>query len=236
MDQPFQRHVAVKLRIINILEGVFIQDEQLSYLLHKTQKVFRVNILATVLEKESIGAITNLVVDDGTGKMNLRLFEEIPGIEKIEMGTVVLAIGKVRVYNDEKYISPEIIKMISPLWLKVRSMEAPFTAQISTAVHGEDEKMLLSKTAAGEINVEVVETDHRTIGEEEIEIRGGGQAQDILPAQKIMLLIKELDKGDGALIEEVITQSLINDTEKLLKKMMEKGDIFQITPGKVKVL
>ena len=37
-------------------------------------------------------------------------------------------------------------------------------------------------------------------------------------------------------IEEVIEKSLLDNTDDLIKKMLENGDIFQNTPGKVKVL
>ena len=58
----------------------------------------------------------------------------------------------------------------------------------------------------------------------------------MLPIQKLTNLIKELDTGDGVLIEEVISKSPLNDTEQLIEKMLENGDIFQNLPGKVKVL
>ena len=59
---------------------------------------------------------------------------------------------------------------------------------------------------------------------------------ELLPIQKLTNLIKELDTGDGVLIEEVISKSPLNDTEQLIEKMLENGDIFQNLPGKVKVL
>ena len=48
-------------------------------------------------------------------------------------------------------------------------------------------------------------------------------------------LIKELDPGEGVPIEVIIEKSDLEDAEKLLKKMLEKGDIFQNQPGKVKI-
>ena len=37
-------------------------------------------------------------------------------------------------------------------------------------------------------------------------------------------------------MEDVIEKSSVEFTEKVLEQMLEKGDIFQIMPGKVKVL
>ena len=53
---------------------------------------------------------------------------------------------------------------------------------------------------------------------------------------KLMSLISELDLGPGVALEVVVTKSQFDNTEELLKKMMESGDIFQNVPGKVKVL
>ena len=57
-----------------------------------------------------------------------------------------------------------------------------------------------------------------------------------LPFQRILGIIKELDNGDGARIDDIIEKSPLKETEDLLQKMLEKGEIFQITSGKVKVL
>ncbi len=57
-----------------------------------------------------------------------------------------------------------------------------------------------------------------------------------LDDNKIRELIKELDQGEGALIEEVKEKAKVEKVEELLEKMLEKGEIFQNLPGKVKVL
>ena len=38
------------------------------------------------------------------------------------------------------------------------------------------------------------------------------------------------------MMEEIISKSPLNNTEQLLEKMLESGEIFQNSPGKVKVL
>ncbi|MGB9748340.1 MAG: OB-fold nucleic acid binding domain-containing protein [Candidatus Woesearchaeota archaeon] len=49
-------------------------------------------------------------------------------------------------------------------------------------------------------------------------------------------LIKELDDGFGVEISEIIKRAAIPDAEKIIKKMLESGDIFEIKPGRVKTL
>lgn len=52
----------------------------------------------------------------------------------------------------------------------------------------------------------------------------------------IMGLIKSLDKGDGADIEEVIKNAGIKECNKIIEDLVRNGDVFEIMPGKLKIL
>ena len=129
MNPPtnFSRQTAIKMSIKDILNCKYVsseEDDTPNYLLTKNEiKIFRVNILAIILKKEIQGTITNFLIDDGTENILLRFFENDPKIETLEIGNSVLVIGKLRKYNHEKYISPEIYKKTSAEWLKVRYLE-----------------------------------------------------------------------------------------------------------------
>ena len=117
----FLRDAAKKVTIKQILSGKFVQEGESSlFLLPSLEKADQVNLVATLLMKEKIGNITNLLVDDGTGQIVLRFFENRPFIETIGAGSILLIIGKPRMYNQERYLSSEIVKSVSPSWLKVR--------------------------------------------------------------------------------------------------------------------
>lgn len=205
MAEPYERQIAVKLRIKDIQEGNYFLEEgwKPNYLLtKKREKVSRVNLMGVILDKESEGALSNLVLDDGSGRIILRSFEAVKGLEKIQVGGTVLVIGRVRLFNENKYISPEILKNIEPGWLKVRALELKETLK--------EEK----KEKAEEISEETLN----------------------LADKKITELIRELDKGEGALIEEVKERVQLQNYEELIKKMLESGEIFQNLPGRVKLL
>jgi hypothetical protein len=55
-------------------------------------------------------------------------------------------------------------------------------------------------------------------------------------AEVLIRIIIELDKGDGAPIEEVATRSRVKDAEAIIEQLLLAGDIFELRPGKVKVL
>ena len=54
----------------------FPGEDEPSYLFTSSQrKVVRCNIFATIIGKEEVGNITNLILDDGTAQLVLRSFE-----------------------------------------------------------------------------------------------------------------------------------------------------------------
>ncbi len=242
--KTFSRQIAVKTTFSELLGGEYIKEEEQNpnYLLTKTgDKIYRLNALGIILGKEKQGEIQNFYLDDGTGKIVLRSFEPNPKLDNLQVGDTILILGKLRVYNQEKYISPEIIKKIDPLWLKVRSLELKKLFEKKELV--EEEKQLgeeLRKDSEKELKegfnkqekIKDGEAEEELIEEDEIVT----EEKEMLPLEKVKHLIKEMDSGLGVLIEELISKSPLNETEQIIEKMLEKGDIFQNQPGRVKVL
>lgn len=259
IQNNYNRPTAVKITILDILNGEYVQENEQNpnYLLTTNkQKVYRINLFATILSKELQGSITNFLIDDGTGTIVLRAFEESSFLRELNIGETLTVIGRVRVYNEEKYLSPEIIKKVNPLWLKVRALELNLSFPVPEImiekkiiepkiIKESKKKAKLEKEVLVEVNknnsstAAIVEEKikEENIGNEEIEI-GEEEIKEekLLPVQKLVKLIKELDSGNGVLIEEVLEKSSLEETEKFIEKMLQNGDIFQIQPGKVKVL
>ena len=217
MPEEFQeRQVAVKTRITDIQEGKYVTEEGWTpnYLLTtNNHKISRSNLMGIVVDRETNGTMVNLVLDDGSGSIKVRSFEEITGLNLVEIGTVVLVIGKIRVYGEEKYIAPEIIKPIDKEWLKVRNLE------------------LAKIKGPTEDKTDPTETMKNSLVEE-IKSREGFESDN----KQIIEMIKKLDSGEGVLIEEIKEKSQINQIDTLIDKMLKEGEIFQNLPGKVKVL
>jgi len=124
LTPSFRREIAYKILLGQLREGKIVQEEGIHLLmLPSLEKVIRVNVIATILIKEKVGNITNILVDDGTGQVVLRFFEQLPLIEQIQIGNTILIIGKPRMYNQEVYLSPEIVKKVLPAWLQIRKKE-----------------------------------------------------------------------------------------------------------------
>jgi RPA family protein len=124
----FRRNVAFKLRIGNIMSGnpIFEQDK----LIHVDvagKSVLRVNVIANIVDKyvqEGEKKYGNVTLDDATGQIKAKLFgDDLDKIKDLTQGDTVLVVGLLRSWNEEVYITPEIIKKKDPAYLMVRKLE-----------------------------------------------------------------------------------------------------------------
>lgn len=217
--QPTQikREVAVKTRIKNIIEGTYTKEEgwKPNYITTPDGEIItRTNIVGVVISEQSAEENSqNITIDDGSGRIMLRSFENNITLSKYSLGDVINIIGKPREYMNSKYIIPEVIKKINNnKWLEVRKKEIALKeGQLK------NKPKIKNPQPKEEIfEEEVVEEENDT--------------------DKILRLIKELDQGNGVLTEEVIKKSQNQETEKIINSLMEQGEVFEIQPGKVKVL
>lgn len=240
--KSFFRFPAEKVAIQELEEGKYIEDKEQNpnyIIIGENKKIFRINVIAALVHKESRGSITSILIDDGTGKIVLRMFEENKAALNLEVGDVVQIIGKIRIFNQEKYIFPEIIKKTNPSWLKIRSLELQKNRK---SVKKEEKNVQKIETKNNEIKKEIVKEiilppkitqNIKPFEEVSEEIE---ENDPLLPYEKLSKLIAQLDKGDGVMIEEIIEKSTLEKTEEFIEKMLENGDIFQNMPGKVRLL
>ena len=52
----------------------------------------------------------------------------------------------------------------------------------------------------------------------------------------LLTLIKELDLGQGADVDDVIARSGLDDAEDRIHTLMRRGDVFELKPGRLKVI
>jgi len=128
MTEQFKRNVAYKFRIGQILSGKpIMENEKLKFLELSEKQVVRVNLIANVIDKyiqegeKKFGSIT---LDDATGQIKIKSFgDEVDKFNDLNQGDTVLVIGLARSWNNEIYLSPEIVKKKDPSFLLVRKME-----------------------------------------------------------------------------------------------------------------
>ncbi len=143
-----ERQVARKIDIKTINSGNFVQIERKSeedrylpnYIEVNGMKISRVRILATVIDKfvSEDGNYATLTLDDTTDTIRCKIFMnsnfsdnisrqnliDLEAINNIEKGDLIDVIGKIREYNEERYIQPEIIvKIEDPNFEVLRKLE-----------------------------------------------------------------------------------------------------------------
>ena len=126
MPESKERQIAYKVRISDLFKGNYIIQGgwDPNYIELNDQKISRVNIIAAVVEKKITDNLATISIDDGTAAIVGKSFnEEVKKIEDINVGDVVLLVGRPRKYNEELFISIEIIKKVDPAWAKVRKLE-----------------------------------------------------------------------------------------------------------------
>ena len=127
-DEQFKRNIAFKLRIGDILIGKPIMDgERFSFLELGDKKIVRVNVIGNIVDKfdsEGEKKFSVLTLDDGSGQIKLRVFaDDVDKFKNIVQGQTVLIIGLLRHFNNELYITPEIMREQDPKYLLVRKLE-----------------------------------------------------------------------------------------------------------------
>lgn len=198
--------------VAEILGGTFEDAEDGTTALNANgRRVKRANLLATIVDKaDTGGAYKSMVVDDGTGQIRLRFFDSEAGLfEKPQIGEFTLIVGKPRHYGEDTYIAPEIIKLLDNVkWAEVRKLELKIQGKRPTAV--------AEKTN----NKKPQMPNNDVVSRDEIEVYNA---------------IKALDSGRGADVTEVVMKCGSN-AEILIREMTKSGDLFEVSPGRLKVL
>ncbi len=138
MPEPqFKRNIAFKYRIGDLLVGKPIFDnERFSFLELGDKKIIRVNVVGNIVDRYDADGerrYSFLTLDDGSGQIKLKAFQDdIERIKGISQGQTVVVIGVLRNFNNETYISPEIVKELDSRYLLVRKLELEKERSINT--------------------------------------------------------------------------------------------------------
>jgi RPA family protein len=200
------RQTAVKCKISDLNNGSYIVQEgwKPNFVDTAYGRISRANVLAVVVSKESLNQV---FVDDGSGKISIKEFDSTK-LSELEIGDVVMIIGRPRQFNNQMYLLPEIVKKIAEKKrVELRKLELDQRKKIK-----QEEKK------------DVVESKEAT------------QKPLFNYSEKIVETIKNLDKGQGADIDDVISTVNFKDAENVIMHLLEEGELFEIRPGKLKVL
>jgi len=113
---PIERQVARKVRISDLMTGSFVHKEGMepSFVETASGAVVRARVIATIMNafRSDDGNFGSLTLDDGTDTIRAKAFKDLRVLEGVTPGDLVEVIGKVREYNGEMYMMPEVIRHI----------------------------------------------------------------------------------------------------------------------------
>jgi len=148
----------------------------------------------------------HVILDDGSGRIALRSFHSS---FSAGVGDRVMVIGRPREFNGERYVVVEIMSSLSPEWLQYFVSVRDAFQRFVPPAPARDEKGS---------EEEVVVDAHRN------------------KAEVLLSLVRELDPGDGAPVDVVVERAGFPDAHDRLRFLIEEGEVFELRPGKIKVL
>lgn len=217
-----RRQVAFKARVADIVNNRYVKEDGWlpNYIAVGDLKISRVNILGVIVSKdlqEADVVSQNFILDDGTGRIALKFFEPA---KPLDVGDIVTVIGRPREFGADRYIVPEIIKKVSDSqWVEVRKLE------LASMKH-------LQKRA----KETKPEAQKSPVEEEDLSVETEDFVEDANPMSDVLDIIRQLDKGDGVGFEDISAKSRKDNVEGIIGRLLEHGDIFEIRPGRYKVL
>jgi len=119
------RGTAYKVSIKDLINSQHTKENENNYFVINNNKISRVNLLATIIAMPvKYSTYSQTLVDDGSGRIIIRNFDNLDFFKDLEIGDMILVIGKPREYNNEKYIIGEIIKKLeNSKWFELRKRE-----------------------------------------------------------------------------------------------------------------
>jgi RPA family protein len=208
-----ERYTSLKVRIKDITDGELKRGEEEweSFLVTPfNEEAGRVRVLATVVSrfKSDNGNYGVLTLDDTTDTITSRAFNDDVGlIEGTEEGDIIDVVGRVKEYEDERYINMESVsKITDPNWELVRKLELA----------------LRIKRRGGDVDIQ----------EESVEEGTAGENQKLI----VKGIIEELDEGSGVKYLQIMEESGLGEEklEEILSELMEEGEIYEPKIGKFK--
>ncbi|MBI4159226.1 hypothetical protein HY500_03130 [Candidatus Woesearchaeota archaeon] len=222
--EQIERLPAYRIWLSSINNGSYVKQTgefKPHYIDVEGKKVSRINLIATVVQKTETEDknYASLTIDDGSAQIRVKTWrEDIKLLGSINVSDIVLIIGKIREYQDEIYVTPEIVKRVQPKWQILRSLEL-------YNEYGKPKPLSITLRKQDPIS----EEKNFNVEEEKISDNQEQKRQNILSK------IEELDDGSGAEISAVISNSGLKEAEKILQSLLLEGEVFNISSSKVKL-
>jgi RPA family protein len=243
-----KRLTAKKASIGEIVNGKFIKKSgfESSYVLTNLgRRLSRARTLGLIVDKfisadEKYATVT---LDDSTETIRCKVFVNTKLFDGFGTGDLVDIFGKIREYNGEIYIMPEIITKVEPNFetLRILELEKIFREQREKIKKIRD----LQKQTSDVVEIKTAIKNLMSLED----VEGILEAQEVIEnsaeektvsagdiKNKILKLIENLDKGEGADYQDILIKSgsAEKDIDFAIQDLLESGICYEPKPGKIK--
>lgn len=211
---------ASRLWLQQLWSGQFVDAsaDVASYLLVGQQQVSRVNVIASVVEvfTHVEKKFSSLTLDDGSSTIRVKVFgHDMKLFENIKLGDVVNVVGRVRKFNEELFIAPEVVaRVMNPNVELLRKVELITTV-------GKFDRSLPLRDLYQEIK-EPVMAEHLSVD------------NSLSARQKVLAFIERVEEASVA--DVIQAAGNVEEGKSLVKELLKEGEIYQSKPGYVRVV
>jgi RPA family protein len=233
-----------------IITGKFVKKTgfESSYVLTNLgRRLSRVKIMGVIVDKfvspdERYATIT---LDDSSETIRCKSFVDVKIFSDLNNGDLVDVFGRLREYNGEIYVMPEIIVKSSPNFETLRMLE------LEKITRGQREKIekireLKRKTSDANELRELAKQfmsveDFESIIEADELIESEAEEKTVAVSEvksKVLKIIENMNGGDGAKYSEILMKAGLpeNDVDAAVQELLEAGICFEPHPGRIKRL
>jgi hypothetical protein len=233
------RPTAYKLKIEDLAQGEYKRSadgaEPSYFLTPWNEQITRARVMGTVVDRfiRDDKSYATLRLDDGSGIIRVRGWaNEAPSLEKISIGNVIDVIGRVREFEGEVYLTPEIMLPVEdPNWELVRDLEV-IKSRREAMARGVKPR-LPPKLEPNTMTVEVPTPE-----------AGFGEQMPVLQEvpdenkDRVLQAIKEGEGEEGVSGEEIVSKTgmLEADADNIIRALLAEGKIFEPRAGSFKTV
>ncbi len=243
---------AVRCRIKDVLKGKYVPTTDLTpgYVLLpigvRAYKVMLHGVVTQIYINES-RTYGFLVLEDGTGRIRAKFFSGIKMLENINRGDSVAVIGRIREYNEERYLAVTgIRKLQTPeeeatfrldMAVKLSRMldAAKSIAKAIKSAESLDEALKLCGHHPEYLVAGVYELE-RFVEEKSAAESRSADEKDL--KEIILSIIKDNDEGDGVDYVKIIQLAGLPESvvERVINELLEEGSCYEPKPGRIKMV
>lgn len=241
MVEEYKRQTAYLCTVHQLAEGRFIRRDgwEPSFLVTSVGAVSRARIAAVVTESSS----AQLLCDDGSGVIAVRSFDS--SLPLLPLGSFVLVIGRPRVFQEKVFLAAECVRALqSSSWLLYyrthRDDLQKYIPQYEESVSERTEESV-SQISNKMISTSPSSTAQTSVLQSSVVLTPvsltTASLTSLVSSRPPLLIdiIRELDLGDGAPVDEVLKRAGTG-AETRLEMLIREGEVFELRAGKVKVL